>query len=280
VNVTTRVADLRAALAAYRHGGRRIGLVPTMGALHDGHLALVDAARAHADVTVMSVFVNPLQFGPGEDFAAYPRDVDGDRAKASARGVDVYFAPENLYAPGGIPVLVTPEIEVPRWEAAIRPGHFTGVLTVVAKLFNIVQPDVAVFGQKDIQQVTIVRALVRALDFPLSLVVAPIVRESDGLAMSSRNVYLSADERVRARSLSRALRAATGAWDAGARDAVSLEAAGRAVLDATPGVSVDYFAVVETERLEPATIAEAGSIIIVAARVGRTRLLDNVILGA
>jgi pantoate--beta-alanine ligase len=243
------VADLRAAVAACRDAGRRIALVPTMGALHAGHLSLVDAARAHADATVMSVFVNPLQFGPGEDFAAYPRDVDGDRAKAAARGVDMYFAPKELYAAGGgVPV--------------------------------IVQPDVAVFGQKDIQQVTLVRALVRALDFPISIVIGPIVRESDGLAMSSRNVYLSPDERLRARSLSLALRAATDAWTAGEDDPAALEAAGRRVLDATPGVTVDYLAVVESQRLDPVDTADDESIVIVAARVGRTRLLDNAILGA
>lgn len=260
-----------------------MGLVPTMGALHTGHLSLVDAARGRADLVVMSVFVNPLQFGPNEDFAAYPRDLARDREQAASRGVEVVFAPETevLYpTTGAAPIRVVPELDPPRWEAAIRPGHFAGVLTVVAKLFNIVRPDVAVFGQKDIQQATLIRAMTAALDFPIDLIVAPIVRESDGLAMSSRNVYLSADERVRARALSRALRVADERWRSGERDSAVLEAAGRAVLDATPGVITDYFAVAEPQRLEPTAVAVAGSVAMVAARVGRTRLLDNMILGA
>ena len=254
-----------------------------MGALHDGHLSLVDAARARADLVVMSVFVNPLQFGPNEDFAKYPRDLAGDRALAASRGVDVVFAPETetLYPPAhATPIRVIPELDPPRWEAAIRPGHFAGVLTVVAKLFNIVRPDVAVFGQKDIQQATLIRAMTTALDFPIDLVIAPIVRESDGLALSSRNAYLSAEERVRARALSRALRAAEACWRTGERHPRAIEQAGKTVLDAEPGVATDYFAVAEPERLEPAVEAKPGSIVMVAARVGRTRLLDNLILGA
>ncbi len=281
MDVLTRVAELRAVLAAARARGASVGFVPTMGSLHAGHLSLIDAARAATSGVVMSLFVNPLQFAPTEDFGAYPRDADGDRAKAAARGVDWLFAPvpEEMYpARRGIPVRVTPELVPPRWEAASRPGHFEGVLTVVAKLFNMVRPDVAVFGQKDIQQVSMVRAMVRALDFPVELIVAPIVREPDGLAMSSRNIYLSADERARALVLSRSLRAARDAWQAGERRGPELEDIGRRVLAETPGLALDYFAVVEPDRLDPAPVAEAGSIIMVTARVGRTRLLDNVIL--
>jgi pantoate--beta-alanine ligase len=281
VRLVRHIDHLRAILAEHRVRGGLVGLVPTMGALHEGHLSLVDAARAKADLVVMSVFVNPLQFAPTEDFAAYPRDLAGDRALAAARGVDIVFAPETetLYPPTHAPgIRVIPELDPPRWEAAIRPGHFAGVLTVVSKLFNIVRPDVAVFGQKDIQQATLIRAMTAALDFPIDLVVAPIVRESDGLAMSSRNAYLSADERVRARALSQALGAARDRWRAGERRAAELELAGRAVLDATSGVIADYFAVAEPHRLDPVPEAAAGSVVMVAARVGKTRLLDNIIL--
>jgi pantoate--beta-alanine ligase len=283
VHVITHIDHLREVLAAHRVRGGTVGLVPTMGALHDGHLSLVDAARARTDLVVMSVFVNPLQFGPNEDFTAYPRDLAGDRAKAASRGVDIVFAPDTseLYPESAAAtVRVIPELEPPRWEAALRPGHFAGVLTVVAKLFNIVRPDVAVFGQKDIQQATLIRAMTSALDFPIELVIAPIVRESDGLAMSSRNAYLSADDRVHARALSRALRASNECWRAGEKRASAIEAAGRAVLDAEVGVSTDYFAVAEPGRLEPTDEAVRGSVIMTAARVGRTRLLDNLILGA
>jgi pantoate--beta-alanine ligase len=283
VHVVQHIDHLRAMLAERRVRGGLVGLVPTMGALHAGHLSLVDAARTRADLVVMSVFVNPLQFAPTEDFAAYPRDLAADRALAASRGVDIVFAPEThtLYPPTRAPaVRVIPELDPPRWEAAIRPGHFAGVLTVVSKLFNIVRPDVAVFGQKDIQQATLIRAMTAGLDFPIDLIVAPIVRESDGLAMSSRNAYLSTDERLRSRALSRALRAADDQWRAGARRSHVIEETGKAVLAAEPGVIVDYFAVVEPDRLDPIPEAATGSVVMVAARVGNTRLLDNLILGA
>jgi pantoate--beta-alanine ligase len=281
--VSSHIDHLREVLAAHRVRGGTVGLVATMGALHEGHLSLVDAARARTDLVVMSVFVNPLQFSPNEDFSAYPRDLAGDRAKAASRGVDIVFAPDTdeLYPKSAAAtVRVIPELDPPRWEAAVRPGHFAGVLTVVAKLFNIVRPDVAVFGQKDIQQATLIRAMTDALDFPIELVIAPIVREPDGLAMSSRNAYLSPEERVRARALSRALGVADECWRAGEKRASAIEAAGKSVLQAKPGVAVDYFAVAEPGRLEPAAEAARGSVIMVAARVGRTRLLDNLILGA
>jgi pantoate--beta-alanine ligase len=279
VRTIERIAVLREALAARRRAGERVALVPTMGFLHEGHLQLVNEARQRADVVVMSIFVNPLQFGPGEDFERYPRDVAGDRAKAESRGVDLLFTPSvaEMYA-GPRQVTVTPGALAERWEGAVRPGHFAGVLTVVAKLFNIVQPDVAIFGQKDIQQATLVRAMVRDLDMPVELVVAPTVREPDGLAMSSRNSYLSPDERGRALALSRALREIAARAARGTRDAAELSGAGRAVLSAEAGIVVDYLAIVDPETLEPAAGATPGSIAMVAARVGRTRLIDNVIL--
>jgi pantoate--beta-alanine ligase len=284
VLVTTRIDDLRAALASHRQRGARIGFVPTMGSLHDGHLALVDWARADADVVVMSIFVNPLQFAAHEDFGRYPRDAEGDAAKAAARGVDILWIPtvdEMTPADDRLwPVRVVPSLEPARWEAAARPGHFTGVLTIVAKLFHIVQPDVAVFGQKDVQQLTLVRAMVRGLDIPVRLIAAPTSRDADGLALSSRNAYLDADERRSAVGLSRALAAVQRSFASGQRHADQLEACGRAALAETPGVDVDYLAVVEPDRLEPVREAVEGTVVMVAARVGRTRLLDNIVLSA
>jgi pantoate--beta-alanine ligase len=276
----TRVTEVRDVVGAARARGKRIGFVPTMGFLHEGHLRLVDEAHQRADVVVMSIFVNPLQFGPTEDLARYPRDADGDAAKAEARGVDLLFAPDGpeIY-PEPPRVVVTPRALASRWEGAARPGHFEGVLTVVAKLFNIVQPDVAVFGQKDIQQATLVRAMVRDLDMPIEIVVAPTVREADGLAMSSRNSYLDASARARALALSGALRAVQSAHQTGERSASRLDAMARAHLAAHGIDEVDYVAIADPNTLEPLTHADVGSIVAVAARVGRTRLIDNVILG-
>jgi pantoate--beta-alanine ligase len=255
--------------------------VPTMGALHEGHLRLVDIARAEADWVVMSIFVNPLQFGPTEDFAKYPRDEAGDVAKAGARGVECVFLPSvDAMYPDARRVVVAPHALHDRWEGAVRPGHFEGVLTVVAKLFNIITPDVAVFGQKDIQQATLVRAMVDDLDFRTRIVVAPTVREPDGLAMSSRNAYLDCDARRQALALSRALFAIRSAFEHGEHDAVALLAAGRAELEAQPSVTVDYLALVDPRRLEPVEMAARGTIAMVAARVGVTRLIDNLVLGA
>ena len=275
----TSVAELRAAVADARRAGKRIGFVPTMGALHDGHLSLVDDARRRADIAVMSIFVNPLQFGPNEDFARYPRDVDGDAHKAERRRVDLLFLPDvDTMYPAGRSVTVEPGPAASRWEGEIRPGHFAGVLTVVAKLFNIVQPDIAVFGQKDLQQVTLVQAMVRDLDIPVDVVVHPIVRESDGLALSSRNAYLSADDRPRARALSQALRMIRHAHAKGERRSDALVKAGRSPLESA-GIPVDYLAVVDSRTLEPAATADTGTPVILAARFGATRLIDNTILG-
>ena len=276
----TSIAALRALLATERSAGRRIGLVPTMGSLHAGHLSLVDAARRESDTVVMSLFVNPLQFGPGEDFDRYPRDLERDRVLAAERGVDLLFAPtvDEIYGTGADLRISGGEVAA-RWEGAVRPGHFDGVLTVVAKLFNIVGPDVVCFGQKDIQQATLIRRMIREFNFPIHLLLAPIVREADGLAMSSRNVYLSPAERDAALALSRALRAAEARWRAGESDANALRQVVGQVLAAVPGVVADYIAIVEPDALAPVARVTRGTIVALAARVGRTRLIDNVIFG-
>jgi pantoate--beta-alanine ligase len=273
------IARLRSWCAAQRAAGRRVGLVPTMGHLHEGHLALVDEVRRRADVVVLSVFVNPLQFGPDEDLARYPRDLPRDRALAAGRGVDLLFAPDaDAMYPAGSEVRVVAGETAKRWEGSARPGHFAGVLTVVAKLLHLVEPDVAGFGQKDIQQVTLIRHMLRDLDWPIDLAVVPTVREADGLAMSSRNVYLTPPEREKALSLSRGLRAAAEAWQGGERSADVLTRIVQASLRAATGVRAEYIAVVEPDRLRPVPVAPAGTILAVAARVGSTRLIDNVIL--
>ncbi|HEY8106165.1 MAG TPA: pantoate--beta-alanine ligase [Gemmatimonadales bacterium] len=273
------IPRLRAWRAAQRTAGRRVGFVPTMGHLHEGHLALVDEARRRADAVVLSVFVNPLQFGPGEDLDRYPRDLPRDRALSEARGVELLFVPsvDSMYPPG-MEIRVVAGETAERWEGAARPGHFTGVLTVVAKLLQLVQPDIVCFGQKDIQQVTLVRRLLRDLEWPVELAVVPTVREPDGLALSSRNAYLSPAERQAALALSRGLTAAQVAWRAGERSATALEARVRASVDAAPAMRAEYIAVVEPEWLRPVTTAPAGTIVALAARVGTTRLIDNIIL--
>jgi pantoate--beta-alanine ligase len=274
------ITDLRAAVAAARAAGRRIGFVPTMGALHEGHLRLLDRARADADFVVLSIFVNPLQFGPTEDLARYPRDLARDRALAATRGADLCFAPavETMY-PAGAETRVVPGEAAARWEGAVRPGHFAGVLTVVLKLLNLVQPDVVVFGQKDAQQAALVRAMIRDLDVPVRLVVAPTVREADGLALSSRNAYLSPEERASALVLSRALRAAHAGYVAGERRAARLQETIASVLAEEPTVRADYIAIVEPERLEPVDVVAPDTLVALAVRVGTTRLLDNIVLG-
>lgn len=281
MQIIERIEPLRLALGELRRAGKGIALVPTMGALHEGHLALVDRARERVEIVVMSLFVNPLQFGPNEDFARYPRDREGDARLTESRGVDFLFAPQQdeIYRSGRA-VSVVPTSLATRWDGASRPGHFTGVLTIVAKLFNIVQPDVAIFGQKDIQQATIIRAMVRDLDFPIQIVVAPTVREVDGLAMSSRNAYLNAADRERARVLSRAIFAMRDAFEAGETNSATLEKLGNALVATEETVKLEYLAVMDPETLEPAPVAARGSIVAIAARLGSTRLIDNVILGA
>jgi pantoate--beta-alanine ligase len=276
----TTIPELREWIARARGAGRRIGLVPTMGFLHQGHLTLVDAARQRDAAVVMSIFVNPLQFGPNEDLARYPRDLSRDRRLAEARGVDLLFVPsEATMYPSGAEVRVVPGPSAERWEGAARPGHFTGVLTVVAKLFHLVQPDLACFGRKDIQQAVLVRQMVRDLDWPLELVMVPTVREADGLALSSRNSYLNSEERQKATTLSAALRMAHQAWREGETCASELERRMRRSLAMTPEVQVEYIAVVEPTALAPVDQVDASTVVAIAARVGRTRLIDNIILG-
>jgi pantoate--beta-alanine ligase len=275
----TSISDLRSWRRAQREAGRHVGLVPTMGYLHEGHLALVDEARRRSDSVVLSIFVNPLQFGATEDLGRYPRDLPRDRALASGRGVEMIFVPEAsaMYPPDS-EVRVTPGSMAERWEGAARPGHFTGVLTVVAKLFHLVEPDVACFGQKDIQQLTLVRRMVRDLDWPLEIAVAKTVREADGLALSSRNAYLDPADRKRAVVLSRALQAAHEAWRAGETRPAALEARMRNELGKEAAVTVEYIAVVEPEGFRAVQVADARSIVAMAARVGNTRLIDNIVL--
>lgn len=271
--------EVRAWVREARAAGETVALVPTMGYLHEGHLALVDRARALADRVAMSIFVNPLQFGPREDLARYPRDLPRDLALAAARGTDLVFAPDagEMY-PGGEPqVTVAPGPLAERLCGAARPGHFAGVLTVVAKLFGLFTPDVAVFGQKDFQQVALIRRMVADLDMQVAIEVAPIVREHDGLAMSSRNVYLSGEERERALALSRGLERCRAMFAAGETDAEALRAALRAAV-AVPGIDPEYAEVADPDTLAPVRRALPGTVCLVAARVGSTRLIDNAVL--
>jgi pantoate--beta-alanine ligase len=269
---------MRAWSRAEQARGVRVAFVPTMGFLHEGHLRLVDRARALADRVVLSIFVNPLQFGPTEDFDRYPRDLPRDRALAQGRNVDVLFLPERAAMYPAEPVVrVAPGAIGDTLEGAARPGHFAGVLTVVLKLFEIVQPDVAVFGRKDFQQATLVRRMAADLDLAVTIDVAPTVRELDGLALSSRNAYLAPEERRSALSLSRCLRAVEQAWRGGEARAAALARRALEVLS-QPGVTPEYVALVD-ERLQPVERVTAATVVVVAARVGKTRLIDNVVLG-
>lgn len=275
--VVHTIADVRAAVAAARERGRRITLTPTMGALHAGHLSHLDAARAAAPgaFTVVSVFVNPLQFGKGEDLDRYPRDLDADVAALDRAAADLVFAPsvEEMYPDGGVQVSVNAGPVATRFEGASRPGHFDGALTVVAKLLDIVGPDLATFGRKDAQQLFLVERMVRDLDLPVEILPVEIVREDDGLAMSSRNRFLGAGERRAARALSRALEAAESAAERGI-DAVL--AAAQSVTMGEDEIEVDYFAVVNPSTFAPVEDAYRGPIIaLIAAKVGETRLIDN-----
>jgi pantoate--beta-alanine ligase len=250
-----------------------------MGALHEGHLSLVRAARDACDRVVVSIFVNPTQFGPTEDLEKYPRTFEQDKVLLEGAGVDLLFAPnaEEIYPPGAR-TFVTVEDLSSRLDGLSRPGHFRGVTTVVAKLFNIVQPDAAFFGQKDAAQVAVLRRMVRDLNFPVEIVVCPTVREPDGLAMSSRNRYLSPQQRKSALALSRALHAMETAARAGEHRADILLAQGLRVLESEPGIRVDYLAAVHPDTLEPLENLAAGGLLAVAAFVGNTRLIDNVLL--
>jgi len=275
--------DTPAAMAAWsdaaRARGERIAFVPTMGFLHAGHTALMDEAHRHGDRVVLSIFVNPLQFGPGEDLDRYPRDLPGDLQKAAAHRVDAVFlpTPANMYPPGHQTTVQVHQLEQGLCGGS-RPGHFVGVATVVCKLFNIVRPHAAVFGEKDFQQLAIIRRMVRDLDMPVEIVSLPTVREADGLAMSSRNKYLLPDERQRATALSRALFAARAACAAGERDAARL-VDGVVALLTDQVTRLDYVELRDAESLQALTTVDRPAVLAVAAFVGRTRLIDNVRLG-
>ncbi|MFO0901650.1 MAG: pantoate--beta-alanine ligase [Pirellulales bacterium] len=272
-------AEALACVRAARAAGKRVGLIPTMGALHEGHASLVRAARRECDEVVTTIFVNPTQFGPQEDFGRYPRTLPQDLEVLREAGADWVFVPsvETMYRPGSSTFVDPPRV-AQRWEGERRPGHFRGVATVVLKLFHLLPTDVAYFGAKDYQQSLVIRHLVADLDVPIEISVQPTVREPDGLAMSSRNRYLSPEERTRALAISRGLHAAQTQWRAGCRDAAILS---RSVLDqlAAGGVAeVEYAAVADADTLEPTAYVERRAVVLVAARVGATRLIDNMML--
>jgi len=279
MQVVGTIDEMRHVVADLRAKGQSIAFVPTMGALHEGHLTLIDEARRVADVAIMSIFVNPLQFGPSEDFDRYPRTLDDDAKLATERGVDFLFTPtrEDMYPEHAPVVFVHPGSIGKEWEGAVRPHHFEGVLTVVAKLFHIVMPDVAVFGQKDLQQVAAVKGMVRDLNFPVGILVAPVVRDPDGLAMSSRNRYLSARDRELGRILPKALFAMRDAFARGERRASALEATGWRMLERVVGLTPRYLAVVNADTFQRVNNVRHGDAAVGAIRVGETKLIDNII---
>ncbi len=277
MDVLNTIGEFRGARAGF---GGTLGLVPTMGFLHEGHLALVRRARAENDAVAVSIFVNPTQFGPTEDLASYPRDLDRDLRLLDKEGVDLVFnpSPEDVYPAGFDSHIETGSVSAPL-EGARRPGHFRGVATVVAKLFNVVQPDRAYFGQKDGQQVRVIERMARDLDFPIEIVVVPTVRESDGLAMSSRNTYLNPGERQAALCLHKGLTSAQERWRAGERDAETLRRQVAQAIEAEPLAQVDYISVADSATLAEVDGPATGPVLLsTAVRVGKARLIDNVML--
>ncbi len=280
MEVIRAIAMARKACDAARSAGRTVGFVPTMGAFHDGHVSLMRRARDERDAVVVSIFVNPLQFGPGEDLSRYPRDEQRDLSMAGELGVDVVFAPtvEEMYPAGEPAVSVDPGPLGDRLEGAVRPGHFRGVATVVAKLFEVVGPSTAYFGEKDAQQLAVIRHMVRDFSFPIDVVGCPTVRELDGLAMSSRNAYLSPVQREAAGCLFLALSEAAEMARGGERDAARLVAAMAREIGATPEARIDYAAVVDEERFEEVGTISGPARALVAAKFGETHLIDNLLL--
>ena len=280
MKILATIDDMRAASRAARGAGKRLGLVPTMGALHEGHLSLVRAAREASDVVAASIFVNPTQFGPNEDLTKYPRSFERDCQLLEREEAEYVFAPsvEEMYPPGAV-TWVTVEGLSEKLDGRSRPGHFRGVATIVAKLFHAAEPDAAFFGQKDAAQVAVIRHMVRDLGFPVEIVVCPIVREPDGLAMSSRNAYLDREQRKRAPALHRALMRVKKLAEAGERKAELLIEAGREEIGHESWVTVDYFEIVDPDSLDPVADVSRGALVAVAAYVGTTRLIDNVVLG-
>ena len=279
MKICTTIHEMRAESRAVRRAGKRLGFVPTMGALHEGHLSLVRAARASCDVVAASIFVNPTQFGPNEDLAKYPRSFDRDRESLEREGVEFLFAPsvEEMY-PAGAVTWVTVEGVSDKLDGRSRPGHFRGVATVVAKLFHVVEPDAAFFGQKDAAQVAIIRRMVRDLSLSVEIVVCPIIREPDGLAMSSRNTYLDREQRKRALVLHRSLMHIQKLAESGEQEAANLVAAGREDFAQVPSVRLDYLEIVHPDTLDPVMDISGGALAAVAAFVGSTRLIDNLLL--
>jgi len=279
MRILRTIPEVRAVVENARRAGHRVGLVPTMGAFHDGHVSLMREARKNADLVVVSLFVNPTQFGANEDLGSYPRDEQADAARAEHEGVDILFAPEaaEIYPDGFATSIHVAGVTEMLDGAARGPHHFDGVATVVAKLFGIVRPDFAYFGQKDAQQIAVVRRLVRDLDLDVRIEACPIVREADGLAMSSRNVYLDADARVQATALNRALDAAAALHESGERDGDSILSAASRVLDEA-GITPEYLELRDAESLQTVTSVEGDALLAVAARVGDARLIDNHIL--
>lgn len=275
----TSLSEMRSLAASFRGEGRRIGFVPTMGFLHEGHLSLIRRCRAENDVVVASIFVNPTQFGPTEDLARYPRDRAGDSRKCEDTGVDILFLPEasEVYPPGPQVYVLVEELSG-ILEGAARPGHFRGVATVVAKLFSVVRPHRAYFGQKDYQQCAVIRRMTRGLDLDVDVVVMPTVREADGLAMSSRNVYLGPEQRKKATVLYRALKAGEELIRGGTQDPGAVRSRMRDVLSTEQGVEIDYAEAVDADTLAPLSSGQGNMVLLVAARIGTTRLIDNLLI--
>ncbi|MCS6860436.1 MAG: pantoate--beta-alanine ligase [Abditibacteriales bacterium] len=281
MNIITDIAAMQQTASRLRREGKTIGVVPTMGYFHEGHLSLMRRARAECEVVIVTLFVNPAQFAPHEDFASYPRDFERDCQLAEAEGVDILFAPtaEAMY-PDGYETFVTVENLTQPLCGASRPGHFRGVTTVVAKLFNITQPHRAYFGLKDYQQCKVIQKMVRDLNFDITIVPCPIVREPDGLAMSSRNAYLSPAERQAALALHRALRHAEQMVKAGERDARVVRDAVQAMIAAEPLAWIDYVEVVDAETLQPVEQIQQNTLVALAVKIGRARLIDNTVIDA
>ena len=279
MKICCTIAEARAACLDARAGRRRLGLVPTMGALHEGHLSLVRAAKAQCAAVAVSIFVNPTQFGPTEDLSKYPRQFDRDCRLLEKEGVDILFAPpvEEVYPNGGVTWVLVESLSE-KLDGRSRPGHFRGVTTVVAKLFHIIEPEAAFFGQKDAAQLAVIRCMVRDLNFPVEIVACPIVRESDGLAMSSRNAYLSREERSRALVLQRSLQKARWLFGDGERSVAKLISAAKEVFAGEPQVVLDYFEIVDPDTLDPVERISRRTLVAVAARAGSTRLIDNILL--
>ena len=279
MRVLSTVAEMQAACREVRRSGKSLGLVPTMGALHEGHLSLVRAARAHNQVVATSIFVNPLQFGPNEDFSKYPRTFDRDKQLLGAEKVDLIFAPsaDEMYPEGASTTVYVRGLSE-KLDGKSRPGHFQGVTTVVAKLFEIVRPDRAYFGQKDAAQVALIRKMVQDLNIDLELIICPIVREHDGLAMSSRNTYLNPEQRKQALILYRSLMRMQTLADRGESSSSALSDAGKQVLAEEPDIKLDYLEIVNPHSLDPVPDITQGALVAVAAWVGTTRLIDNIVL--